>query len=43
MSKQKTMVAKQEQRWAWLMVAPTIIGLLILNYYPLIQTFLLSF
>ncbi len=43
MSKQKTMVAKQEQRWAWLMVAPTIIGLLVLNYYPLIQTFLLSF
>ena len=43
MWKRQSIAAKREQRWAWLMVAPTIIGLLVLNYYPLIQTFILSF
>ena len=26
--------AKREQNWAWLMVAPTIVGLLALNLWP---------
>ena len=30
--------AKREQNWGWIMVAPTIIGLLVLNVYPFIQT-----
>lgn len=29
--------------WAYLMIAPTILGLIILNIWPLIQTFYLSF
>ena len=43
MRKAQSIAARKEQHWAWLMVAPTIIGLLILNYYPLIETFILSF
>lgn len=34
---------KNEERWAWLFVAPTIIGLLILNFYPIFQTIYQSF
>ena len=34
---------KKVAQTAYLMVAPTIIGLLILNFYPIIQTFWLSF
>ena len=32
-----------EWRWGWFMVAPTIIGLIVLNIIPIIQTFYLSF
>ena len=35
--------AKREQNWGWIMVAPTIIGLLVLNVYPFIQTLIMSF
>jgi multiple sugar transport system permease protein len=35
--------AKREQAWAYLMVAPTIIGLLVLNVWPFIQTLYASF
>lgn len=35
--------SKKECAWAYLMIAPTLIGLLILNIIPVIQTFLLSF
>ena len=35
--------AKSESMWAYLMIAPTIIGLLVLNIYPLIDTIKLSF
>jgi multiple sugar transport system permease protein len=35
--------AKREQAWAYLMVAPTIIGLLVLNVWPFIQTIYASF
>lgn len=32
-----------ETKWGYLLVAPTIIGLLVLNVYPFIQTLVLSF
>jgi multiple sugar transport system permease protein len=35
--------AKREAGWAYLMVAPTIIGLLVLNVWPFIQTLYASF
>lgn len=35
--------ARREQNWAYLMVAPTIIGLLVLNIWPFIQTIYTSF
>lgn len=34
---------KKECAWAYFMIAPTLIGLLILNIIPVIQTFMLSF
>ncbi len=34
---------KTEERWAWLFVAPTILGLIILNFYPIFQTVYQSF
>ena len=39
MRKAQSIAARKEQHWAWLMVAPTIIGLLVLNYYPLYPQF----
>ncbi len=35
--------ARREQNWAYLMVAPTIIGLLVLNLWPFAQTIYTSF
>ncbi|MGY5214581.1 carbohydrate ABC transporter permease [Clostridium butyricum] len=35
--------SKKECAWAYFMIAPTLIGLLILNIIPVIQTFMLSF
>jgi multiple sugar transport system permease protein len=35
--------AHREENWGWLMVAPTIIGLVILNVWPFIQTLYASF
>lgn len=35
--------AVNEWCWAWFLIAPTIIGLIILNIIPMIQTFVLSF
>lgn len=29
--------------WAWFLIAPTIIGLIVLNIYPILQTFYMSF
>ena len=39
----ETTRARKEAQWAYFMVAPTLIGLLLLNFYPIIQTFWLSF
>ena len=35
--------ARSESRWAYLMVAPTVIGLLVLNIYPFLDTIKLIF
>ncbi|MCI8857106.1 MAG: sugar ABC transporter permease [Clostridiaceae bacterium] len=35
--------ARREQNWGWIMVAPTIIGLVVLNVYPFVQTLIMSF
>ena len=35
--------ARREQYWGWTMVAPTIIGLLVLNLWPFVQTLYTSF
>ena len=35
--------ARIEQNWGWFMVAPTIIGLVVLNVWPFIQTIYASF
>ena len=35
--------ARREENWGWIMVAPTIIGLVVLNIWPFIQTIYTSF
>ena len=35
--------ARREERWGWFMVAPTIIGLVVLNLWPFVQTLYASF
>ncbi len=35
--------ARREENWGWIMIAPTIIGLVILNLWPFIQTLYASF
>ena len=35
--------AKREQNWAYIMVAPTILGLVVLNLWPFVQTLYTSF
>ncbi|AGK95740.1 carbohydrate ABC transporter permease [Clostridium pasteurianum] len=41
--KKQTSRKFQDHTWAYIMIAPTIIGLIILNIWPLIQTVILSF
>jgi len=41
--KKMSLKEKKEERWGWLFVAPTMIGLIILNFYPIIQTIYQSF
>lgn len=43
MNNKLSKAARQEERWAWLMVAPTIIGLVVLNLWPFVQTIYTSF
>ena len=44
MNKKKLSAAdRREENWGWFMVAPTIIGLFILNIWPFIQTIYTSF
>lgn len=35
--------AWSEWKWAWFMIAPTMIGLIVLNIIPIFQTLYLSF
>ena len=41
--KKMTAAAKNEAKWAWAFILPTIIGLLVLNYWPAIDTVIQSF
>jgi len=44
MKKRKLSAAeRREENWGWIMVAPTIIGLFVLNIWPFIQTIYTSF
>lgn len=43
MKAKKTRSEKSEAKWGLLFIAPTIIGLVILNFYPIISTVYLSF
>lgn len=42
-TKKMTVAAKREAAWAWLFVLPTMLGLIILNFYPAINTVYQSF
>lgn len=33
----------EDAKWGYLLIAPTIIGLIVLNVYPFLQTLVLSF
>jgi len=39
----RSAAARREENWGWIMVAPTIIGLLVLNIWPFLQTIYTSF
>lgn len=43
MGKSKQKFWNEDAKWGYLLVAPTIIGLLVLNVYPFIETLILSF
>ena len=43
MGKKLSVAKRREENWGWLMVAPTIIGLIILNLWPFVQTIYASF
>lgn len=43
MKKKLSVAARREERWGWFMVAPTIIGLVVLNLWPFVQTLYSSF
>ena len=36
--KKKSAAMRSEARWGWFFVAPTMIGLIILNFYPIVST-----
>ena len=41
--KKRTAAARNEALWAWAFILPTMIGLIILNYYPAVDTVIQSF
>ena len=43
MTKKKSRHARSESLWGYILIAPTIIGLLVLNFYPFIDTLKISF
>lgn len=42
-SEKLSTAAREERNWGYIMVAPTIIGLVVLNVWPFIQTIYASF
>lgn len=42
-SKHRNREKKENRNWGWFFIAPTLVGLLILNIFPVIQTFFMSF
>ena len=40
--KKKSAAMRSEARWGWFFVAPTMIGLIILNFYPIVSTIIES-
>jgi multiple sugar transport system permease protein len=42
-NKKKTAAQRSETRWAWLFVTPTLLGLIVLNFYPIFNTIYQSF
>ena len=43
MNNKLSAAARREQNWGYIMIAPTIIGLVVLNIWPFIQTLYTSF
>ena len=43
MNRKLSPAARREENWGWIMVAPTIIGLVVLNLWPFVQTIYTSF
>lgn len=43
MKQKMTKAEKTEARWGWLFIAPTMIGLIVLNFYPIVNTIWQSF
>ena len=43
MKRKLSVAERREENWGWIMVAPTIIGLFVLNIWPFIQTIYTSF
>ena len=43
MGKGKKKFWTEDAKWGYLLIAPTIIGLIVLNVYPFIETLVLSF
>lgn len=43
MKRKRSIAERREENWGWIMVAPTIIGLFVLNIWPFIQTIYTSF
>ncbi len=43
MNNKLSLATRREENWGWIMVAPTIIGLVVLNIWPFIQTIYTSF
>ena len=43
MKRKLSVAERREENWGWMMVAPTIIGLFVLNIWPFIQTIYTSF
>ena len=43
MNKKLSPAARREENWGWIMVSPTIIGLIVLNLWPFVQTIYTSF